>query len=106
MVSYNDKRSSIVSVVSGIAQGTVLGPVIFIFYINDIVRSLNRCHISMITCLLSFDLKGYLKNLEFMNNLTKHHAKYWTCIDGTNLSSIVNLWVYFYIIESTDLSIQ
>ena len=39
--------SDIIPILSGIAQGTVLGPLIFIFYIDDIVRLISRCHISM-----------------------------------------------------------
>ena len=47
IISLKDRKSDSISVSSGIAQGTVLGPLIFIFYLNDIVRSLRRCHISM-----------------------------------------------------------
>ena len=32
---------------AGTAQGTVLGPLIFIFYLNDIVHSINHCHMSL-----------------------------------------------------------
>ena len=35
-VIINGKTSDVISVCKGIAQGTVLGPIIFIFYINDI----------------------------------------------------------------------
>ena len=47
LVSCMDKKSNIVSVRPGLAQGTVLGPLIFIFYINDIIKSVLRCNISM-----------------------------------------------------------
>ena len=40
-------KSSELFVLAGIAQGTVLGPLIFIFYINDIVRVITQCKISM-----------------------------------------------------------
>ena len=47
LVNCMHKKSNIVPVLSGIAQGTVLGPLIFIFYINDIVQEISKCHISM-----------------------------------------------------------
>ena len=36
-VVYNDNESCPCSVPTGIGQGTILGPLIFIFYINDII---------------------------------------------------------------------
>ena len=47
IVSCMNKKSNVIPVLSGIAQGTVLGPLIFIFYLNDIVKSIIKCHISM-----------------------------------------------------------
>ena len=47
MVCYKNKRSSTIPVLSGIAQGTVLGPLIFIFYINDILKAIIKCQVSM-----------------------------------------------------------
>ena len=42
---------------AGIAQGIVLRPLIFTFYLNDIVHSRNHCHISLFAadCILYLD---------------------------------------------------
>ena len=47
VVTYNDIQSSVISVPTDIGQGTILGPLIFIFYINDIVEKLFFVKISM-----------------------------------------------------------
>ena len=44
---YNDQTSECIMVKSGIGQGTIVGPVIFLIYVNDIVRMLPDIHINM-----------------------------------------------------------
>ena len=42
ILKYGDKNSSCMEISNGIAQGTVLGPLIFIFYTNDTVNTLDK----------------------------------------------------------------
>ena len=46
-VAYQCRLSDIKSVWSGIAQGTVLGPIMFIFYINDMIQYMKYVNISL-----------------------------------------------------------
>ena len=56
VMKYGDNISTKMSITTGIAQGTVLGPLVFIFYINDCVYKLSRVKISMFAddCVLYF----------------------------------------------------
>ena len=47
LIRYGETVSENLSLTAGIAQGTIRGPLILIFYINDCVNVLNRCKISM-----------------------------------------------------------
>ena len=46
-VKYGDVVSSRLTLDAGIAQGTVLVPLLFIFYVNDCVKVLEQCKISL-----------------------------------------------------------
>ena len=47
VIRYGNLISNKLELSAGIAQGTVLGPLNFIFYINDCIKSLTRCKISL-----------------------------------------------------------
>ena len=46
-VSFNYVISQTLSISSGIGQGTILGPLIFFFYINDVVKHIGELRINM-----------------------------------------------------------
>ena len=46
-VKFNQIESSTLPVSSGIGQGTILGPLIFIFYINDVIRNVGDLKVNM-----------------------------------------------------------
>ena len=57
-VSINDHESSLVSVLNGVPQGSVLGPFLFLLYINDLNQAIRFCkvhHSADDTSLLHFN---------------------------------------------------
>ena len=47
VVNFNGVTSTALSCVTGIGQGTILGPLLFIFYINDIIQAKGNLMINM-----------------------------------------------------------
>ena len=87
IVSLTNRNSNEMSIYSGIAQGTVLGPLIFIVYINDVVREITHCKISMFVddCILyhignSFEIM-YHKLQTDLDNFIR-----WCCLNGLKIN--------------------
>ena len=106
-VMLDGKLSDVIPVDTGIAQGTVLGPILFIFYINDIFDSVAHVKITMFAdvCVLYSTrnnwpiVKGVIQSdfdkvvkWTLRNNLRLNCTKTKAIIFGTRnkLSKIIN----------------
>ena len=108
ITKYGETLSSCMEIPAGIAQGTVLGPLLFIFYINDCVNMLDKVRISMFAddCILYLGGNNWItihrtmqKELDqflewtLKNNLRLNESKTQAMIVGNRnrLAKIVNL---------------
>ena len=89
-VSINGYNSSLSSIAYGVPQGSVLGPLLFLLYINDLHRAIKFCkvhHFADDTNLLF--LTNSIKKLNKLINADLKNLSNWTC--SKNIGRIVNI---------------
>ena len=83
-MSINDKKSSCLPVTSGVPQGSVLGPTLFIYYINDLPDNTN-----IPTKIFADDTRSWNKVLSLQDQIAIQF-----CIDNLDKWSID--WLLFF----------
>lgn len=71
-VCYNNTYSSKLEILSGVPQGSILGPLFFIIYTADILKSIETCKVQAYAddtqIYYSFDAKDYLRACHLINS--------------------------------------
>ena len=79
-VSYNNTNSKILPIKCGVPQGSVLGPVLFLMYINDLPNITNKCNFTLFADDTTLTFKSHkLNDLEKEINSTLVLICDWLC---------------------------
>ena len=87
-VRINENYSSIIEVNAGIAQGTVLGPLLFIFYMNDIFMTIQRSRLTLFAddCVIYFSANTW-NNIYDILQLDLNNVTSWLMENGLRLNT-------------------
>ena len=72
-VHCNNVESSVMDIVCGVPQGSVLGPTLFLIYVNDMIKCMTHCRLQLFADDTISSLSG--RNLHKMFYLLKHDLK-------------------------------
>ena len=93
---YNNEMSESKHHTYGVAQGTVLGPILFVVYVNDLVNCSDSLNFSM----YADDTCVFLTDAKLNENLNKMNAEIWNISKWMKANSLTsnaeksNLWYF------------
>uniref|UniRef100_A0A1B6JF12 Reverse transcriptase domain-containing protein n=1 Tax=Homalodisca liturata TaxID=320908 RepID=A0A1B6JF12_9HEMI len=106
-VFYNGCFSQYLEVITGVPQGSILGPTMFIVYINDLPSALNNVCVSSFMYADDLAIQISCSNINLVNQIMSHFnsvAEDWTAANGLCLNKDKTQCIKFSLSNSIDVN--
>ena len=106
-VSYNDNSSDIQSISCGVPQGSILGPLLFLIYVNDLPNVSDM----LFTVMFADDTSMFvnvenLSTLETQLNSELKHVSTWLQVNKLSLNVDKSCFIVFKTVKKSDLKVN
>ena len=106
-VSYNDNPSDIQSISCGVPQGSILGPLLFLIYVNDLPNVSDMLLTVMFADDTSMFVNGEnLSTLETQLNSELKHVSTWLQVNELSLNVDKSCFIVFKTVKKSDLEVN